>query len=194
MKVALVLSAVLALASAPAAVIAATGFSAEKEFGLVSFKNRFHAPLNHGDNIQLECGPLKSGSSDVMFRSFGNGVPIDLKSSTAGIVNIHRTATELCLTTNSTEPCIVRSILAYNETWAAQFSEFPHGSPVFESCFDKGVIALTKGTKTCLNLRVAKLCGCKSPASFGENLCISAWQCDEYDGDNEQDATLQTQL
>ncbi|KAJ3149659.1 hypothetical protein HDU89_003712 [Geranomyces variabilis] len=193
MKLALV-STVLALSSAPAAVVAVSGFSAEKEFGLLSFKNRFHAPLNHGDNIQMECGILKSGSSEDLFRSMGMGKPIDLKSSTAGIVNIHRTATELCLTTNSTETCVVRSILAYNETWSAQFSEFPSGSSVFESCFDKGVIALTKGTKTCMDLRVAKLCQLKGQPSFGGSLCRFAWQCDPYDGDDEQDATLRTQL
>ncbi|KAI8819530.1 uncharacterized protein EV422DRAFT_507188 [Fimicolochytrium jonesii] len=126
-------------ASAPAD-IAITSFSADKNFGHISYKTHFHTPLHHGSQIPLEC----RGPQDRQPRQFSLRAVKPHRHQMAGPGDRHRA------------PERERDLLHDQLDWSRACS-FPYtGSSAFEGCFDKGVMALTKELEGVLGFE-----GCK---------------------------------
>ena len=159
-------------------------FSPQTQYGILSFSNEFHTDLTDGSSVTVECGYFKAGiANEGRYRMGPPGEEFDLKDSTSGVVEVEKDENRLCLRTNSTVPCIVRSVFAFNQTWSAQYNSFPGGNANFERCFEKNVVAITKNHKACLDTRLAYMCsgagGRSCGMGFMERNCAQAWRCIE---------------
>ncbi|KAJ3032747.1 hypothetical protein HDV00_007172 [Rhizophlyctis rosea] len=173
-------------------------FLDNKDFGIVTFDHKYHTPIRDGSTIPVKCGTFTAGLRDDSRFSMGPESPYDLKNPRAGSLLVRKTDTDICFSTNSTVPCIVRAVTVSNSTWGQILNSFPGGTSDFENCYQKGSIALVRGSEACLDLRLFTLqfgddgkCGMRMGFVGRGDGSTLGWRCDQVGGDGDPSAVME---
>ncbi|KND00526.1 uncharacterized protein SPPG_04836 [Spizellomyces punctatus DAOM BR117] len=174
----LVVSVLAALANGQEATsIGHLGLPHNMTLGLISFQNDFIELAGHGQRFDLQCGTLLGSTNGRMWA--GPETPLEMSKIGTGSVEVDINGSQLCFRTNSTRPCVIKSVNLFNETHFRSLADFPRGS-IFDDCYERGIITVKEGHKPCINLRFLNVCsglalgfGMRYPGSD----CTQAFQC-----------------